>query len=380
MLLRGRRPEDNRVVELELEGGRISRFRVAEERANPNDRDPSVYVSSGFFDPHINGFAGVDFNTDGLRAADFHRAARAIALTGVTAFFPTLITASAERLLGQLKTLAGILESDPFLSRICPGIHLEGPFVSPLDGPRGIHPAQHIRLPQWDEFQALQSASRGKIRLLTVAPEQEGALPFIERVARSGVVVAIGHTAASEETLDAALSAGATLSTHLGNGMGTPLHRYRNVFQKQLAMDGLMATVIADGIHLPGYVVKNIIRAKGDRRILLITDALSAADQAPGNYRLGEVDLVLTADATARVAGTNALAGSTLSLPRAITNVIRWSGAELGDAIRMATENARKLFPSLLGTLAEDQPANLVFFRYEEEIKVEKVYFRGETI
>jgi N-acetylglucosamine-6-phosphate deacetylase len=380
MLLQARRPDDNLPIELYLEEGHISRLSTVEQRGGSRDCDPDLYIAPGFFDPHVNGFAGIDFNATGLLTDHFYRAARAVASTGVTAFFPTLITAPPERLLKQVETLYAILDTDPFLSRICPAIHLEGPFISPLDGPRGIHPRKDIRPPRWDEFQALQEASHGKIRLITVAPEQDGALRFIERAAESGVVVAIGHTAASEEVLDAALSAGAALSTHLGNGMGMPRERYRNVFQKQLAMDGLMATVIADGIHLPDYVVKNIIRAKGEHRVLLTTDAISAAHRPAGHYRLGELELASAGDGAVRLAGTTSLAGSTLSLPQAITNVIKYGGTGLAAAIRMVTENGRRLFPTLLRAMTERQPANLVLFRFEKEIKIEKVYFMGETI
>jgi N-acetylglucosamine-6-phosphate deacetylase len=216
--------------------------------------------------------------------------------------------------------------------------------------------------------------------LITLAPEKEGSLDFIEKAVSKGVLVAIGHTEASEGILEAAYEAGAKLSTHLGNGMGNNFHRHRNPFQKQLAMDGLMACIITDGTHLPDYVVKNILRAKGPERILLCTDAISAAAHPPGKYRLADLEVEVGEDGRTRLVGTDALAGSTLSIPKAITNVIKFTGIDLGTAIKMVTENGRKLFPEMIGTISPDQPANLVLFRFNGEVKTETTFLRGEEI
>jgi len=332
------------------------------------------------FDSKVNGFAGVDFNAKDLTPDDVHRAAQAISATGVTTFFPTLITASFERLLHQLKVLKAAIENDPFVSKTCGGIHLEGPYISSAEGPRGVHPVQFIRPPQWEEFERLQEACGGRIRLITLAPEKEGSLHFIEKAVSKGVVVAIGHTEASEEILDAACEAGARLSTHLGNGIGNLILRHRNPFQKQLGMDGLMASIIADGIHLPDYVVKNIVRTKGPERILLCTDAISGASQPPGRYRLTDLEVETGKDGRTRFVGTDSLAGSTLSMPKAIANVIKFAGIDLRTAIKMATENGRKLFPEMIGMIAPDQPANLVVFRFDGEVKIEKTILMGEEV
>ena len=158
------------------------------------------------------------------------------------------------------------------------------------------------------------------------------------------MIAAIGHTEASEEILDRAYEAGARLSTHLGNGMGNKFPRYRNPFQKQLAMDGLMASIIADGIHLPDYVVKNIVKAKGPERLLLCTDAMAAATQPPGKYRLADLEVEVSEDGRTRCVRTGALAGSTLTIPKAIANLIKFTGIDLRTAVKMATENGKKLF------------------------------------
>jgi N-acetylglucosamine-6-phosphate deacetylase len=340
----------------------------------------NLYITSGFFDPQVNGFAGVDFNSKNLIPDDIHQATCALLTTGVTTFFPTLITASSKRLIHQLKIFREAIECDPLISKMCKGIHLEGPYISSSEGPRGIHSPQFIRSPQWDEFEKFQEACGGRIKLITLAPEKEGALNFIRKAVSNGVVVAIGHTEASEKILDRAYEAGARLSTHLGNGMGKRFPRHRNPFQKQLAMDGLMASIIADGIHLPDYVVKNIVMAKGSGRLLLCTDAMAASTQSPGKYRLADLEVEVMEDGRTRWSETGALAGSTLTIPKAITNLMKFTGIDLGTAVKMANENGRKLFPDMIGTISPGQPANLVLFQFREEMAIEKTFLVGEEI
>lgn len=380
MILYAKLIENDQIVTLHIDGENISRIEPFANRSGLERVDPDLYLALGFFDPQVNGFAGVDFNGKDLTPHDVHRAAQAISTTGVTTFFPTLITASFDRLTQQLKILKKAIENDPLISKMCRGIHLEGPYISSAEGPRGVHPSQFIRLPQWEEFEMLQEVSGGRIRLITLAPEKEGCLHFIRKAVSSGVVVGIGHTEASEEVLDAAFEAGAKLSTHLGNGIGNLILRHRNPFQKQLSMDGLMASIIADGTHLPDYVVRNNLRAKTSERILLSTDAMSAAAQPPGKYRLADLEVEVEPDGRTRLVGTDSLAGSTLSMPKAITNVIKFAGIDLRTAIKMATGNGRKLFPEMIGMIAPNQPANLVVFRFKEEIMVEKTILLGEEV
>ena len=380
MILHAKLIENDQMATLHIQGESISRIEHFANRTGLERADADLYIAPGFFDPQVNGFAGVDFSGKDLTPDDVRRATRAISITGVTTFFPTLITASFDRLTQQLKTLRKAVEDDPFVSKMCRGIHLEGPYISSAEGPRGVHPAQFIRPPQWDEFERLQDACGGRIRLITLAPEKEGSLHFIQKAVSSGVVVAIGHTEASEKILDAAFEAGARLSTHLGNGIGNLILRHPNPFQKQLSMDGLMASIIADGIHLPDDVVKHIVRTKTPERILLCTDAISAAAQPPGRYRLADLDVDVGEDYRTRLVGADSLAGSTLSFPKAIKNMIKFAEIDLRTAIKMSTENGRKLFPEIIGTIAPDQPANLVIFRFKEELIVEKTILLGKEI
>jgi len=380
MILRGILTENDQPITLYIDKGKISRIEPFQKESGLNSEENDLYIAPGFFDPQVNGFAGVDFNSDNLVFEEVHQAALTLLASGVTTFFPTLITASFEKLVHQLKILSYAIENDLLLLEMCQGIHLEGPYISPTEGPRGIHPLQFIRPPRWDEFEKFQEACGGRIKLITLAPEIEGGLRFIKKAVSNGVVLAIGHTEASEQILDAACEAGARLSTHLGNGLGEHFPRYRNPFQKQLAMDDLMASIIPDGIHLPYYVVKNIVRAKGPERIILATDAMAGANQPPGKYGFADLEVEVDENGRTKWGKTGALAGSTLTMPKAITNIIKFTEADLRMAIQMAAENGRKLFPELIRTITPGQPANLVLFRFKEEVTIEKSFLMGEEI
>ena len=225
----------------------------------------------GFVDLQVNGFAGVDFNFPGLLVDDIHRACAAIRATGVTRFLPTLITAAVEPCSRLARLIADV--DDAAIA----GIHLEGPYISPDDGPRGAHPRAHVIAASRDDFSRRQEAARGRIVLVTLAPEVRGALELIEHLAASGVRVAIGHSSGTPEQIRAAVDAGATLSTHLGNGCAAALPRHPNLIWEQLAADTLHASFIVDGHHLPPATVKAMVRAKTPRRAILVTDAMAAA-------------------------------------------------------------------------------------------------------
>jgi N-acetylglucosamine-6-phosphate deacetylase len=280
----------------------------------------------------------------------------------------------------QLKIIADALRNDSLLRKMCLGIHLEGPYISPEDGPRGVHLHEFIRLPQWEELERFQEICEGRIKCMTLAPEVKGAIPFIERAVAYGMVIGIGHTNASGEVIEEAVQAGARFSCHLGNATPKPLPRHQNPIQKQLAMDQLMASIITDGVHLPPDVVKNTIRAKGIDRIVLATDSIAAAGASPGRYTLGDLEVEVNSDRIARLVGTSRLAGSTLTMDRAMTNVIQFAGIDLASAIQMAAKNAQKLFPEVEGEIIPGHSADLVLFEYQKELVVRSTWINGEKI
>jgi N-acetylglucosamine-6-phosphate deacetylase len=381
MVIQGKMPGNHRPINLIVEGEAISRIEP-DAAGTPYDfGGPDFYLFGGFFDPQVNGYAGVDFNGSGLTPEALHRAACSLASSGVTRFFPTVITAPYTKIVHQLKILAGALREDPLFRRMCPGFHLEGPYISPEEGFRGAHPHNAVRPPRWEELERFQDVCNGQIRYITLAPELEGSIPFIERAVKKGMVVGLGHTNASEENLEDAFRAGARISTHLGNGAQALLPRHRNPIQKQLSMDGLMASIIVDGIHLPDYVVKNFIRAKGVDRILLTTDSMAGAGAPPGRYSLGDLEVeVRPDDRTARLPGTPYLAGSTLTMDRAVNNVIRFADLTLPAAVQMAVQNGRKLFPEAGKEIVPGSPADLVLCECQEDLVIRSAWIHGEKI
>jgi N-acetylglucosamine-6-phosphate deacetylase len=285
----------------------------------------------GLFDLQVNGFAGVDFNATDLTADRATEALERLRATGVTRCLPTLVTSRFE----DFAMCAGVLSR--LRTPAMAGIHMEGPYLATDDGPRGAHPREHLAAASVDDFNRRQAAADGRIVLVTLAPEVEGAMALIERLVDAGVRVAIGHTSASPKQIGDAISAGATLATHLGNGCAAMLPRHPNVIWELLAADALHASLIVDGHHLPPSTVKAMVRAKGPGRTILVTDAVAAAGCAPGVYTMGGVKCELGEDGRVSAPGTPYLAGSALSLDRAIANTARFTGLPIDAVIPMAS-------------------------------------------
>jgi N-acetylglucosamine-6-phosphate deacetylase len=342
------------------------------------------YVAPGWIDLEVNGFAGVDYNSPLSSHEEIARSIHAQFACGVTRFFPTVITGSPENISGALRNLAEARESISEGSAM-EAFHLEGPYISPHDGPRGAHPARWVRPPDLDEFHRFQDAARDNIRMVTLSPEWPQAPRFVEKIVEKGVVASIGHTRASDQQIADAVSAGASLSTHLGNGADAVLPRHPNYLWEQLAEDRLAASFIVDGFHLPPSFLNVALRAKGLERSILVTDAVMPASCAPGPYRLGEVDVELHADGSVRLTGGSRLAGSALRMDRAITNVMRTAHLSLREAVTLATRN-----PARVGRVASRQRglnpgerADLVVFRLDEAtglIRILETFLSGKRV
>jgi N-acetylglucosamine-6-phosphate deacetylase len=291
----------------------------------------------GLFDLQVNGFGGVDFNAPDLTADGVDAALDLMRATGVTRCLPTLITSSREQFVANARLLA----RSAFAA--IAGLHMEGPYVSPEDGARGAHPAAHVSAASLDDFKRRQEAADGRIVLVTLAPEVRGGMALIDYLVAGGVRVAIGHTAATPAQIGDAIAAGATLATHLGNGCAQMLPRHPNVIWELLAADAVCASVIADGHHLPPSTVKAMVRAKDPRRTILVTDATAAAGCASGRYRIGAVECDLGEDGRVSLPGTPYLAGSSLTMDRAVANACRFTGLPLADVAPMASTNAARV-------------------------------------
>jgi len=381
LVVQGRLRRGAAPMEIVIAGGRIEAIRPAAAAGNgPTVGGPDCLVTEGFLDIQVNGFAAVDFNRPELTPAELTRATQAMWRNGVTQFLPVVITAPIKNMLATLAAIARAREQAPILRRAILGIHLEGPFLAPEDGPRGAHPAASIRDPDWDLFRQFQDAARGLIRFVTIAPERPGAIGVIWQLRQAGIVVGIGHSDAKEADIDQAVEAGAQVSCHLGNGAHAMLPRHRNYIQKQLATDALLASLIVDGHHLPSYVVKNMIRCKGADRVILVTDAMAAAAAPPGTYRIGEVLAEVGADGYVRLPGTPYLAGSALTMERAVENAARFAGLSLEDALRLANRQPRRLFADMGGGVAPGERADLVVLREGPPLTVEFTIVEGEVV
>lgn len=388
--LRGYLAETGEYVSVKYAGGRIlSVAPVSGDEPGGRQADEAkLWIAAGLIDLQVNGFAGHDLNAAGVsldaRVETVCRLVREVLKTGTTSFCPTIITAGFEQIRDAVTAIRLACEQDPLARRCIVGIHLEGPYLSGEDGPRGAHPADQVRDPDWAEFAAWQEAAGGRIRMVTLAPERAGAIAMIRRLAGEGVLVCIGHTAASHEEIAAAVDAGARMSTHLGNGAHPLLPRHPNYIWSQLADDRLIAGVIADGHHLHPSVVKVMARAK-QGRIALVSDAAHLAGMKPGRYRThigGEVEL-LPSGRLQMAARPEMLAGSAVSLADCVQRYRRFASCELREAIRAATGvPARLIGEPLLGEVRVNGAADLIVFAPDESpdtLNVRAVIKDGQT-
>ena len=345
------------------------------------EKTDDAWIAPGFIDLQVNGFAGVDYNSPDAPHQEIERSIRALFSTGVTRFFPTVITGDPARMLGALGNLARAREAIDHGGAM-EAFHVEGPHISAAEGPRGAHPKQWVRPPDADEFHRWQDAARGNVRLVTLSPEWPGAARYIERLSREGVVTSIGHTAATRAQIEDAVRAGATLSTHLGNGAHAAMARWNYIWD-QLAEDRLAASFIVDGIHIPENFLRVALRAKGIERSILVTDAVMPAMCAPGNYQLGEVAVELKEDERVVLRGGDRLAGSSLRMDRAIANAMRMADLTLTEAITMATINPARVgrVVSRQRGLRNGERADLVRFEYADgAIRVLESYCSGQRV
>ncbi|MDE2125487.1 MAG: amidohydrolase family protein [Armatimonadetes bacterium] len=367
-------------VTVHCRNGRIHSVAEAAEEA------ADCWLAPGFIDLQVNGWAGWDFNGDswGAHQADARghaEIATGMAAAGVTTFAPTITTAPLHSMRERVAVIAANMDAHPDLAGATIGIHVEGPWISGEDGPRGAHPANCIRLPAWSDFEMLQDAAGGAIRLVTLAPELPGALPFIERLVESGISVAVGHTAASRADIRGAAAAGATVSTHLGNGAHAVLPRHPNYIWQQLADDRLTATIIADGRHLPAEVIQVIARVKARGRMALVSDVMSLAGMPAGLYANGVYEV--QSDGGLNLAGTPYLAGAAQRLNTGLENLLRCTQMPLAEAIATVTETPARIIGAnkRKGAVVPGYDADLTLFTLggEGQLHIKAAIRAGEV-
>lgn len=345
------------------------------EESVPDD----IYCGPGLIDIQVNGIAGVDFNTFPISEEGMLLAVQALLKDGVTSFFPTVITNSDEATIALLENLDQLCSQNPLIDSHVGGIHLEGPFISGSDGSRGAHDRRYIKAPDWDLFQRFREASGNRIKIVTLCPSWENAPSFISSCVKSNVIVAIGHTDASPENIRKAVDAGASLSTHLGNGAPLLLPRNSNFIFEQLAQDQLYTSLIADGFHLPGSFLKIALRMKQDQTILT-SDSTMFAGMQPGIYNThigGKVVL----EANGRLSlhkDQRLLAGAALSLLDGMNHILSLGLADIRQTWMYASLNPGRLIGinQYAGQVIEN--TDLVVFKLSEgKIIVRDVFIKG---
>jgi N-acetylglucosamine-6-phosphate deacetylase len=359
MLLRARHYATGEPVEITWSAGRVESITAPTGRRADHEAD---WVAPALFDLQINGCQGRNFSSATLTHDDVRHVVDVCRQHGIAGLCPTLVTNSFAALAHGFATLRRTCETDPVVAYAAPYFHLEGPYISSEDGPRGAHARQYVRPPDWDEFRRLQDAAGNRIRLVTLAPELSGALPFIENLVAGGVVVALGHTAANAGQIHTAIRAGARLCTHLGNGSHAMLARHDNYVWHQLAADELWASIICDGQHLPQAVVRSIVRVKSPARLVLTCDSSPLAGSPPGPYRVWDQDFEVLPSGKVVVPGTTFLAGSGVFTDACVAQLLRWGEASLRDAIDMASAQPRRLLGLPVSPLVPGATIDLMLF------------------
>jgi N-acetylglucosamine-6-phosphate deacetylase len=319
-------------LDVVIEHGRISALTPT---VDPGDGAP--WIGPGLIDLQVNGHLDGDANAADPDPDHIAAMADSLAEHGVTRFLPTVITASPDEMLARIQAIHDAVRASPATSRAVAGIHVEGPGLSEQDGPRGVHPLAHIRPPAIAELQTWLDAAPGLLRIVTLSPHHPGSVEATRFLVAHGVRVSIGHTHASDAEIAAVVDAGATLSTHLGNGAHAVLPRHPNYLWTQLAERRLAAGIIADGHHLPDATLATMIAAKRDHGIFLVSDAVAT----PAALRDGGVSTVgggvhLADDGALRHVSTGFLAGSVQTLDVGVATVARLTGS-LAGALRLAT-------------------------------------------
>ena len=295
-----------------------------------------------FFDLQVNGYAGVDFNQDGLQPGDLHRACERLEADGVGGCLATIISDDLDAMCRRLSTLAAHRGRDPLAQRLIAGLHIEGPFLNETDGYRGAHPRDAIRPADVESMTRLLDAAGGLARVVTLAPERDRGFAVTRMVADQGIVVSAGHTDATVDELRGAIDAGLSMFTHVGNGCPMHMHRHDNIVQRALSLaDRLWLCFIADGAHVPFVALGNYLRGAGDDRAVIVSDAIAPAGLGPGRYVFGRWDIVVGDDMVPRAPDRSHFVGSGITMRQSANNLRQALGLPDGVVRRLTCDNPR---------------------------------------
>ncbi|HHI79330.1 MAG TPA: N-acetylglucosamine-6-phosphate deacetylase [Planctomycetes bacterium] len=318
-------------------------------------------VLPGMIDLQVNGFAGIDLM--GANEEEFREMARALLRRGVVGFLPTFISAPIPKLCERLETLGSALSHWPREAARVLGFHVEGPFLNPLR--RGTHPREHLARPDRGALREILAAGKGRVRLLTLAPELPGALDLVTLAREQGVLVSMGHSAASFDEARRGADAGIQLATHLGNAMPELRQRSPGIVGFCLSDPRITATLIPDGIHLAPGFLRLVLAAKGSGGIILVTDAMAGAGMGDGTFKLGSIKVSVSRGACRNEEG--ALAGSALEMDRGLDLFARETGAGPSALAQVSAGNAMRLLGMEKKALEPGSLADLCLWKNQGE-------------
>ncbi|TMU50728.1 N-acetylglucosamine-6-phosphate deacetylase [Flagellimonas algicola] len=370
---------DGQLIDLKFSNGKISEILPKKTQKGPNNFQ--IYVAPGLIDQQVNGYLSHSFVSNDLNKEKLNKITQRLWENGITTFFPTLTSESSQVLLQSFSNLDHIL-GDTQLAQSIPGFHLEGPYISSLDGFRGVHNPKHIRNPDWKELKTWIKASGNKIKIITLAPELDGSMELIKKCVAHNIKVALGHTTANAEQINEAVKLGASLSTHLGNGCANMIHRHYNPIWPQLSNDGLTISVIADGFHLTRDEIRTFFKVKGPTNIMLVSDITRWGGMPSGKYRDFDKEIVVTTSGAIMMPSENVLAGASFLITKGIEKMIEYTGCSLAEAIEMATTNpARAIGLNDRGTITRGKRADLICFTYEKgKFEIIKTIVGGKVV
>ena len=353
-------------------------------RTEKTDKDADIpFIAPGLIDLQINGFNGIDFNENTLIPADVRNITEDLWEMGTTKYFPTIVTNSSDQISSALNTVNKACSTFSEVEYSIGGIHLEGPFISSFDGPRGAHDVNYVTAPDWSLFSKWQKISGNRIKIVTVSPEWKQSSDFIKKCVHTGVIVSIGHTSATPKQINEAVNAGATMSTHLGNGAHLILPRHPNYILEQLAQDNLCATVIADGFHLPDSFLKVTYRVKSGKMIL-VSDCTKFTGMPAGIYhsKIGGKVILSESGRLYMADNPELLAGSAQSLLYCVNHMINTGITSLSQTWDMASLIPAQLINSDLSYgLHKDSIADLVLFSLiDSKLRILKTIKNGKIV
>jgi len=333
-----------------------------------------MFIPGGLIDTQVNGYLGHDYSAQNFSMDEALTISLELGKLGTLQHFPTIVTRPQDTIVQNIKEIVKATHEYPQARDSITGIHVEGPFISKETGPRGAHDPLSVRPASIPEFDQWLEVSEGLLKLITLAPEAPGAIKLIDHAVKHGVVCAIGHSGASKNQIDEAFEAGASVSTHLGNGVYRQLDRFSNPVWPQLTNTKNTITIIADGVHVSPDLVHIFSMCKDDNHTILISDLAPVAGLKEKNLKWGNIAVDIADDGSIRLSGTPYLAGAGSSLLRNLLNYCRFTGKSLSSAVRMATINPIRTYglDAQRVCLTQGKPVEMVMFSTIEDIGTPK--------